>query len=101
MDIHIPEPKIKKVQGLSILEKTLKTIAYHFIQGYIRYGPQHVGLLYLSRLEKELKVYKRTGNYEHLINVAVYVILERIAPEHPKHHYDPYSDSITRKEFGE
>lgn len=45
----------------------------------------------------ELKAYKKTGNEEHLLNIANYCHLESFAPENKKFHYDNTVDSVTRK----
>lgn len=65
--------------------------------GFLRYGlvRNHQG--YMSRLEKELATYKRTGNREQLLNIAVYAFLESYAPENEKHHFDNTVVSVTRK----
>lgn len=56
---------------------------------------------YMSRMEAELKAYKRTGNAEHLRNIFNYAWLETRAPENRKFHWDNTVDSVTRgrKEF--
>lgn len=51
----------------------------------------------MSRLAKELAAYKKTGNMEQLINIANYAILEAMAPENPRFHFDAGVDSVTRK----
>ena len=68
--------------------------------GSLRYGKIQRRQRYLSRLTKELQVYKKTGNMEQLVNIAVYCFLESYAPENPKFHWDPTVDSATRGEFG-
>lgn len=55
---------------------------------------------YMSRLAEELKVYKKTGNKEQLLNIAVYAFLESVAPENKHFHFDPTVDSATRKKYG-
>ncbi len=66
--------------------------------GELRYGMANKRKKYLSRLKKEVQEYSKTGNAEQLINIANYAILEWIAPEHPKHHFNPAAKSVTRKE---
>lgn len=73
-------------------------MANRLLQGHVRYGLPDRKKLYLTRLKKELAAYEKTGNAEHLINVANYCILECEAPEHPKHHFDPLAMSATRRE---
>ncbi len=66
--------------------------------GEIRYGSANKRQKYMSRLHKEVKAYLSTGNAEQLFNIANYCILEWMAPEHPKHHFDPTVKSVTRRE---
>lgn len=55
---------------------------------------------YLTRLKKELKAYEKGGNFEQLLNIAVYAFLEGVAPQHLKFHFDPNAESVTRAELG-
>lgn len=68
--------------------------------GGLRYGPIKVEQKYMSRLQEELKAYKRKGNREQLLNIAVYAFLESYAPEHKNHHFNSNVDSVTRAKFG-
>lgn len=53
----------------------------------------------MYRMEKELAAYKKSGNLEHLYNLANYAFLESCEPEHPAHHYDDTVESATRRDF--
>lgn len=65
-------------------------------QGHARYGPPNVNKQYLKRLQVEIQAYSRTGNMEHLVNVANYCWLESMAPQNPKFHMDSTVGSVTR-----
>jgi hypothetical protein len=65
-----------------------------------RYGSPNARQRYLSRLDLEVKAYKKTGNREHLLNIANYAWLESEAPQHSKYHHDAGVESVTRGEFG-
>ncbi len=67
--------------------------------GGMRYGPINARKKYMTRLSKEFKSYKSTGNAEQLVNIAVYAFLEFYAPENKKYHFDNTVDSVTRKEM--
>lgn len=92
------------IGGISILTelqlKKLKTffesMAHRLIQGDARYGKPHKKKKYLTRLKLEINAYDKTGNAEHLINVANYCWLELMAPEHVNHHLDATVESVTR-----
>ena len=67
------------------------------IVGHVRYSNACVSQKYLTRLSLELKAYKKSGNREQLINIANYALLESLAPENKKFHYDNTVDSATRE----
>lgn len=68
--------------------------------GSIRYGFPTPGQRYMSRMQAEVEAYVKTGNREHLINIANYAYLENIVPEHEHSHYADKVESATRKRFG-
>lgn len=65
--------------------------------GHYRYGEPQASKGYLTRMEAELKAYKRIGNCEQLYNIANYCWLESVAPENEKFHFDNRVKSVTRK----
>jgi hypothetical protein len=64
--------------------------------GHYRYGEPKKSKKYFTRLKLELKEYDKTGNGEHLLNIANYCALEYIEPEHSKFHHNAFVDSVTR-----
>jgi len=75
-------------------------MANRLLVGALRYGPAKKEQNYMTRLEMEFKAYKKTGNGEFLVNIANYALLESIAPQNSKYHYDAHADSVTRKKMG-
>lgn len=75
-------------------------LANRLVVGHFRYGSPKVEQKYLTRLIMEIKAYKKTGNYENLLNIANYCWLESQAPENKKFHHDASVDSATRKKMG-
>lgn len=75
----------------------MQRMADRLVQGNCRYGKATAGQLYLTRLDLEVKAYVKTGNREHLYNVANYCFLESICPQHPATCYDPEVGSVTRQ----
>jgi hypothetical protein len=71
-------------------------MANRLVVGTIRYDLPDRRKRYLTRLELEVKAYKRTGNAEHLYNAANYCVLESVAPQHPRFHHDGSAPSVTR-----
>lgn len=64
--------------------------------GFYRYGQGSKKQKYLTRLNKEIASYNKTGSAEQLFNIANYCYLEWMYPEHPKHHFDNTAESVTR-----
>jgi hypothetical protein len=77
-------------------QKFVQEQANRLMQGFCRYGGPDRSQRYLTRMKKELKAYEKTGNAEHLINLANYCHLEDFAPENPKYHFDNTIGSVTR-----
>ena len=96
----MPEIKLKwssKVKRDSkSIQLFMQQMANRLIIGEIRYGSPKKEQNYMTRLIMEVKAYKRTGNREHLLNIANYCWLESEAPENKKHHFDNLVDSVTR-----
>lgn len=104
IEIHIPDsliddPRIGRAD-LASFGYFLQQMANHIVVGHLRYGRPHRRKKYVSRLTKELNVYLKSGNHQQLLNIANYAWLESEKPENPNYHHNPYSDSVTRKEFG-
>ena len=79
----------------------LQRLANRIAVGKVRYGNRAASKKYLSRLEVEVKAYKRTRNQEHLYNAAVYCFLEMSCPEDGgRGHFNPEVGSATRGIFG-
>lgn len=74
----------------------IQRMADRLVQGHYRYGKADPQQKYMSRLEREVKEYRLTGNREHLLNAANYCFLESVYPEHTKTGYDPTVESVTR-----
>ena len=71
--------------------------------GGIRYGRPSSNKKFLDRLCMEVDAYDlgnndydAGGNFEHLLNIAVYCWLESEAPQHPRFHFDNKVGSVTR-----
>lgn len=76
--------------------KFVQQMANRLMQGFCRYGPADKHQMYMTRIEMEMKHYKRTGNAESLINIANYCLLETLEPENKKFHFDNKAESVTR-----
>lgn len=74
----------------------LQLVVNRIVQGHYRYGPPRKSRKYRKRMRLELGEYDRTGNFENLLNSAVYHWLESMAPQNKKFHFDNTADSATR-----
>lgn len=92
--------RIKAPISLSMLRDMFQAMANHALQGYTRYGEPKVEQKYMTRLGLEYKAYRRTGNWRHLVNVAVYAALEAARPENGKFHRGEEGESVTRGKMG-
>lgn len=97
LGIVIPDSLNVPASEMSSFKLFLQQMTNRRGVGFLRYGLIRHHQTYMSRLEKELSVYKRTGNREQLLNIAVYAFLESYAPENEKHYFDATVDSVTRK----
>jgi hypothetical protein len=105
-----PEPttiELRMPEGIKLGERGTIEVKYFFQSqldrrcvGGLRYGQPNRRQRYMTRMVKELKAYKTTGNHEHLINIANYAFLESYQPENKKYHFDATVDSVTRKDMG-
>lgn len=92
----------------------LQAMTNRYCQGACRYGKPSTRQKYLKRLIMEISTYEgdyngilemyqslktdsNAGNFEQLLNVAVYCFLESQAPQHPRFHFDNGVESVTRK----
>lgn len=83
-------------ETIKAFEQMAQWMANRLTVGVVRYDPPRHERRYLSRLEREVKAYKRTGNIEHLINAANYCVLEYMRPEHTSPHHNNEAVSVTR-----
>lgn len=96
----------------------LQAMTNRYCQGACRYGKSSTSQKYAKRLFLELETYlgmynvftgvytqfdKRwkksntSGNFEQLLNIAVYCFLESETPQHPRFHFDNKVESVTRE----
>jgi hypothetical protein len=100
LDIRMPGTLPMDPDELVDLQAFLKAVVFRAGVGNVRYGPPATRKKYMTRMGKELKAYQKTGNAEHLLNIAVYCWLETMAPEHKSQHWDSTVESVTRGEMG-
>ena len=81
---------------LQVFKMFIKAMFNRLLVGQFRYGLPNRRKGYHTHLDIECKAYHNTGNAEHLINIANYCVLEWTAPGHPKHHFNPAVESVTR-----
>ena len=101
IELNIPDSIHSDPYVIVEFKAFLQQVVNRKCVGALRYGDKpNRRKQYMSRLKKELEVYKKTGNFEQLLNIAVYAFLESAAPENRKFHFDATVESATRGEFG-
>ena len=101
IELRVPESVPLDPRILVEFRAFLQAVVNRRCVGALRYGDRpRTSQRYMSRLSRELRAYRRDGNAEQLMNIAVYAFLESAAPENKKLHWNATADSITRKEFG-
>lgn len=101
LELHIPDDIRLDHRTMLEFKAFLQAVCNRRTVGALRYGDRpNRRQRYMTRLGKELKAYRATGNVEQLMNIAVYAFLESYAPENKKHHWDAAVDSVTRSELG-
>ena len=85
-----------KLKRQEEIHKFLQQMLNRLIVGNLRYGEPNRRKKYFSKAIFEIKAYKKTGNREHLLNIANYCILESLEPENIKFHFDNTVESVTR-----
>lgn len=69
----------------------LQAVVNRRVVGSLRYEPERRPTpknRYMTRMKKEIDSYKRDGNFEQLLNIAVYAFLESAAPENKKLYFE-------------
>jgi hypothetical protein len=97
MTIDVPQNLTAELD-LGSFKMFAQSMLNRLVVGGLRYGSPKKSQKYMSRMIKEVEAYKRSGNAEQLLNIANYCVLEWIAPEHSKHHFNPNVKSATREE---
>lgn len=100
LELKLPGTLPIPLEELADLRAFMQAMLYRAGVGNLRYGSPATRKKYLTRLFKELRAYRKTGNAEHLFNVAVYAWLETMTPEHPNQHFSMAAESATRAEMG-
>jgi len=99
--IEIPDSVTLDMRTTMEFRAFLQGMTNRRVVGALRYGDRpNSRQKYLTRLKKELKAYEKDGNFEQLLNIAVYAFLEGYSPQNLKFHFDPNAESVTRKELG-
>lgn len=100
MELAMPGTLPISMDDLVDLRAFLQAVVRRAGVGNLRYGEAATRKQYLTRMKKELRAYTKTGNGEHLFNVAAYAWLETLRPQHRAFHLNALAESVTRKEMG-
>lgn len=73
--------------------------------GYYRYGPtkQYAETNkydIMATIAKRLQAYKETGNKEHLVDAANFILIEYMYPQYPDAHFESVEEEDEEKRLG-
>lgn len=69
------------------------------IMGMFRYGPvQEKGYKNIPSIQKRLDLYRKTGNAEHLVDIANLAMVEYMQKNHPSFHFHGEDDGYHTEE---
>ena len=102
LELKIPESldRLLPTQVRIDLHSFLQAFLNRALVGQMRYGDPRAKKQYATRKELEAAEYWNGGNFENLLNEAVYCWLESQAPENKRFHFDPTAASATRERLG-
>lgn len=104
IEIKLPDAIALNARTMVALKFFLQAQTNRRVVGVLRYeghgGRPNRRNRYMTRMMLELRAYRKTGNFEHLLNLANYAFLESEAPENRKFHFDADADSATRATLG-
>ena len=85
--------ELKKTQWSPLFEKLMRN---RLIMGSFRYGfikdPNKPKFNRIGSIEKRIKLYKQTGNAEHLVDVSNIAMMEFEEQNHPNFHWNALDD---------
>ena len=100
IELRLPDSIKLDPQSTVDFQAFLQQVVNRYCVGTLRYGKVSKRKRYQTRLAKEFRAYRKTGNAEQLFNIALYCFLEHQAPENRKFHFDASVESVTRGEMG-
>jgi len=90
------KPTLAEIKAFQVSDEFLQLMINRSIMAYFRYGGQSKtnGLLYdtVEECHKRLTRYMRTGNTEHLVDVANFCMVAFMSDFHPDHHFKSIDD---------
>lgn len=87
-----------EVRATSWDEQFLRLMFNRLLMGRLRYGskrpsPNQVRYNYTKSVKDKIDLYEKTGNTEHLIDIANYAMLEFRHGTHPNKHFSATDDT--------
>jgi hypothetical protein len=97
---------LNRVLEIQFSEDFIRKKKARVFVGYHRYGPntqyaqKKLEYKILDTVRKRLDEYERTGNQEHLVDAANYLMIEYKAPQHPNAHFESIEEEDASKRLG-
>lgn len=83
-----PEEILKRDFSEDFVQKMRNRIVVsHYKYGWMSLTYPEIGDA-IASLEERLELYKKTGNTEHLVDVANFAMIEYLHPRHPNAHFE-------------
>jgi hypothetical protein len=100
INLYTPDRGARRPAEMQRISEFLQRMVNRMAAGFHRYGPAQKEQKYMTRINLCWKKYKRTGNCEFLYDLANYALLESLAPENKKFHFNPEQGSASRAVLG-
>lgn len=97
---------LNRVLEIQFSEDFIRKMKARCFVGYHRYGPntqygqKQSSYNILETIRKRLAAYEETGNQEHLVDAANFIMIEYKAPQHPNAHFDCVEEEDNSKRLG-
>ena len=90
-----PLTHIEKAMGnQKHLERFLRLMREHTVQGFYRYGSMQVyrdnPIDFVYKIQVCLTLFQSTGNIEHFVDIANWAGMAFLYAEHPRRHYETH-----------
>lgn len=96
---------MKEILEYQFSEDFVRKMKARVFVGYHRYGQSKQYAIenkydILETIKKRLEKYRETGNKEHLVDAANFIMIEYMYPQHPDAHFESIEEEDPSKRVG-